>query len=216
MLITLKDGSQKEYQNGLSVLDIARDLSEGLARVALGAKVNGNVVEMNHVINEDATLEILTFKDDEGKRMYRHTCSHILAQAIKNIYPTSKLAIGPAIDDGFYYDIDFKTPITTDDLEKIEQEMKSIIKADYKMERFELPRAEALKLMNGFKEDYKVELINDLPKDAVISFYRQGDFVDLCAGPHIPSTGMIKAFKLLSITGAYWRGNEKNKMLTRI
>ncbi len=216
MLITLKDGSQKEYQNGLSVLDIAKDLSEGLARVALGAKVNDKIVEMNYVINEDATLEILTFKDDEGKRMYRHTCSHILAQAIKNIYPTSKLAIGPAIDDGFYYDIDFKTPITTDDLEKIELEMKSIIKADYKMERFELPRAEALKLMKGFKEDYKVELINDLPKDAVISFYRQGEFVDLCAGPHIPSTGMIKAFKLLSITGAYWRGNEKNKMLTRI
>ncbi len=216
MLITLKDGSQKEYQNGLSVLDIAKDLSEGLARVALGAKVNDKIVEMNYVINEDATLEILTFKDAEGKRMYRHTCSHILAQAIKNIYPTSKLAIGPAIDDGFYYDIDFKTPITTDDLEKIELEMKSIIKADYKMERFELPRAEALKLMKGFKEDYKVELINDLPKDAVISFYRQGEFVDLCAGPHIPSTGMIKAFKLLSITGAYWRGNEKNKMLTRI
>ena len=216
MLITLKDGSQKEYQNGLTVLDIAKDLSEGLARVALGAKVNDKIVEMNAVINEDATLEILTFRDDEGKRMYRHTCSHILAQAIKNIYPTSKLAIGPAIDDGFYYDIDFKTPITTDDLEKIEQEMKSIIKADYKMERFELPRAEAVKLMKGFKEDYKVELINDLPKDAIISFYRQGDFVDLCAGPHIPSTGMIKAFKLLSITGAYWRGNEKNKMLTRI
>ena len=216
MLITLKDGSQKEYQNGLSVYEIAKDLSEGLARVALGAKVNDKVVETSYVINEDATLEILTFKDDEGKRMYRHTCSHILAQAIKNIYPTSKLAIGPAIDDGFYYDIDFKTPITTDDLEKIELEMKSIIKANYRMERFELPRAEALKLMKGFSEDYKVELINDLPKDAVISFYKQGDFVDLCAGPHIPFTGMIKAFKLLSITGAYWRGNEKNKMLTRI
>ena len=137
MLITLKDGSQKEYQNGLSVYEIAKDLSEGLARVALGAKVNGQVVETSYVINEDATLEILTFKDDEGKRMYRHTCSHILAQAIKNIYPTSKLAIGPAIDDGFYYDIDFKTPITTDDLEKIELEMKSIIKANYRMERFE-------------------------------------------------------------------------------
>ena len=216
MLITLKDGSQKEYQNGLSVLDIAKDLSEGLARVALGAKVNGEIVEMNHVINEDATLEILTFRDKEGQKMYRHTCSHILAQAIKNIYPTSKLAIGPAIDDGFYYDIDFKTPITTDDLAKIEQEMKSIIKADYKMERFELPRDKALELMKGFKEDYKVELINDLPKDAVISFYKQGEFTDLCAGPHIPSTGMIKAFKLMSITGAYWRGNEKNKMLTRI
>lgn len=216
MKITLKDGSYKEYQDGLRVMDIAKDISEGLARVAVGAKVDGKVVELNQVLNKDCTLEILTFKDDEGKRIYRHTCSHILAQAIKNIYPTCKLAIGPAIDDGFYYDIDFKTPIAVEDLANIESEMKSIIKANYPLERFELPREEALKLMKGYKEDYKVELINDLPKDATISFYKQGGFTDLCAGPHLPSTGYIKAFKLLSITGAYWRGSEKNKMLTRI
>ena len=216
MKITLKDGSYKEYQDGLRVMDIAKDISEGLARVAVGAKVDGKVVELNHVLNKDCTLEILTFKDDDGKRIYRHTCSHILAQAIKNIYPTCKLAIGPAIDDGFYYDIDFKTPIAAEDLANIESEMKSIIKANYPLERFELPREEALKLMKGYKEDYKVELINDLPKDATISFYKQGGFTDLCAGPHLPSTGYIKAFKLLSITGAYWRGSEKNKMLTRI
>ena len=216
MKITLKDGSYKEYQDGLRVIDIAKDISEGLARVAVGAKVDGKVVELNQVLNKDCTLEILTFKDDEGKRIYRHTCSHILAQAIKNIYPTCKLAIGPAIDDGFYYDIDFKTPIAAEDLANIESEMKSIIKANYPLERFELPREEALKLMKGYKEDYKVELINDLPKDATISFYKQGGFTDLCAGPHLPSTGYIKAFKLLSITGAYWRGSEKNKMLTRI
>lgn len=216
MKITLKDGSYKEYQDGLRVMDIAKEISEGLARVAVGAKVDGKVVELNQVLNKDCTLEILTFKDDEGKRIYRHTCSHILAQAIKNIYPTCKLAIGPAIDDGFYYDIDFKTPIAAEDLANIESEMKSIIKANYPLERFELPREEALKLMKGYKEDYKVELINDLPKDATISFYKQGGFTDLCAGPHLPSTGYIKAFKLLSITGAYWRGSEKNKMLTRI
>ena len=216
MKITLKDGSYKEYQDGLRVMDIAKDISEGLARVAVGAKVDGKVVELNQVLNKDCTLEILTFKDDEGKRIYRHTCSHILAQAIKNIYPTCKLAIGPAIDDGFYYDIDFKTPIAAEDLANIESEMKSIIKANYPLERFDLPREEALKLMKGYKEDYKVELINDLPKDATISFYKQGGFTDLCAGPHLPSTGYIKAFKLLSITGAYWRGSEKNKMLTRI
>lgn len=216
MIITLKDGSSKEYQNGLTVLDIAKDLSEGLARVALGAKVNGKVVEMNYAINCDCNLEILTFKDDDGKRIYRHTCSHILAQAVKNIYPTCKLAIGPAIEDGFYYDIDFNSPISNGDLANIEAEMKSIIKANYPLERFELPRADALELMKSYKEDYKVELINDLPKDATISFYKQGDFTDLCAGPHLPSTGYIKAFKLLSVTGAYWRGSEKNKMLTRI
>ena len=216
MKITLKDGSFKEYQNGLTVMDIAKDISEGLARVALGAKVNDKVVEMNYVINEDCTLSILTFNDDEGKKIYRHTCSHILAQAVKTIYPTCKLAIGPAIENGFYYDVDFNNPITVSDLDAIEQEMKKIIKANYKMERFELPRKEAIKQMLGFGESYKVELINDLPKDAIISFYRQGSFVDLCAGPHVPSTGYIKAFKLTAVTGAYWRGNEKNKMLTRI
>ena len=168
------------------------------------------------MLDRDCNLQILTFKDPEGRKIYRHTCAHVLAQAVKSIYPTVKLAIGPAIDDGFYYDFDFTTPISMEQLDKVEEEMKRIIKANYPLERFVLPRKEALKLMKGFDEPYKVELINDLPKDAEISFYRQGNFTDLCAGPHLPSTGMIKAFKLTSLTGAYWRGNEKNKMLSRI
>lgn len=216
MIITLKDGSSKEYKNGMTVLDIAKDISEGLARVAVGAVVDNKVVEMNTVVDKDCSLQLLTFKDDEGKKIYRHTCSHILAQAVKSIYPTVKLAIGPAIDEGFYYDFDFTTPITMEQFEKVEEEMKRIIKANYPLERFVLPRKEAVKLMSDYGESYKVELINDLPEDAEISFYRQGNFVDLCAGPHLPSTGMIKAFKLTSLAGAYWRGNEKNKMLSRI
>lgn len=216
MIITLKDGSSKEYESGLSVLQVAHDISEGLARVAVGAKVDGKVVEVGTILSSDCSLEILTFKDDEGKRIYRHTCSHILAQAVKSIFPTVKLAIGPAIENGFYYDFDFKTPITADHLEKIETEMKKIIKADYPLVRSVLPRKEAILVMKNYAEDYKVELINDLPETAEISFYQQGDFVDLCAGPHLPSTGMIKAFKLTSLTGAYWRGNEHNKMLSRI
>ena len=216
MIITLKDGSSKEYENGKTVLEIAKDLSEGLARVTLGAIVDGKVVEANTVLDRDCNLQILTFKDPEGRKIYRHTCAHVLAQAVKSIYPTVKLAIGPAIDDGFYYDFDFTTPISMEQLDKVEEEMKRIIKANYPLERFVLPRKEALKLMKGFDEPYKVELINDLPKDSEISFYRQGNFTDLCAGPHLPSTGMIKAFKLTSLTGAYWRGNEKNKMLSRI
>ena len=216
MKVTLKDGSCLELDAPMSVKEIAQKISEGLARAALGAKVDGVVRELNYVPQGDCTLEVLTFKDDEGKKIYRHTCAHVLAQAVKSIFPTCKLAIGPAIEGGFYYDIDFVTPISMDDLPRIEAEMKNIIKANYKLERFTLPRAEALKLMRRFKEDYKVQLINDLPEDAEISFYRQGDFTDLCAGPHLPSTGMIKAFKLTSLTGAYWRGNEKNKMLSRI
>ena len=216
MIITLKDGSSKEYANGMTVLDIAKDLSEGLARVTLGAIVDGKVVEANTVLDKDCNLQILTFRDPEGRKIYRHTCAHVLAQAVKTVYPTVKLAIGPAIDDGFYYDFDFTTPISMEQLDKVEEEMKRIIKANYPLERFVLPRKEALKLMKGFDEPYKVELINDLPKDAEISFYRQGNFTDLCAGPHLPSTGMIKAFKLTSLTGAYWRGNEKNPMLSRL
>ena len=203
MIITLKDGSSKEYANGMTVLDIAKDLSEGLARVTLGAIVDGKVVEANTVLDKDCNLQILTFRDPEGRKIYRHTCAHVLAQAVKTVYPTVKLAIGPAIDDGFYYDFDFTTPISMEQLDKVEEEMKRIIKANYPLERFVLPRKEALKLMKGFDEPYKVELINDLPKDAEISFYRQGNFTDLCAGPHLPSTGMIKAFKLTSLTGAY-------------
>ena len=216
MKVTLKDGSVREFNDGMSVYEIAKEISEGLARATLGAKLNGKVVETRTIVNEDCNLELLTFADDEGKLIYRHTASHILAQAIKNIFPTVKLAIGPAIANGFYYDFDFKTPISTDEFNKIEQEMKNIIKANYPITRFVLPKNEAIDLMSGYGEDYKVELINDLPEGAEISFYKQGDFVDLCAGPHLPFTGMVKAFKLTSLTGAYWRGNEKNKMLSRI
>ncbi|MEG2413115.1 MAG: threonine--tRNA ligase [Clostridia bacterium] len=216
MIITLKDGSKKEYANGSSAMDIAKDISEGLARVALGATVNDKVVEMNSIIDEDCEFNVLTFKDELGRKIYRHTCAHILAQAVKSVFPTVKLAIGPAIDNGFYYDFDFKTPVNSEILTKIEGEMQKVIKANYSLKRFELPRDKALEVMTKYDEPYKLELINDLPVDAKISFYQQGDFVDLCAGPHLPNTGMIKAFKLTSLTGAYWRGNENNKMLTRI
>ncbi len=213
--ITLRD-DVKAFENGTSLLDVAKSISEGLARVALAATVDGSVCGLDFVPQKDCVVNFLTFDDEDGKRTYRHTASHILAQAIKRLYPATKLAIGPAIDDGFYYDFDFENPITNNDLEKIEAEMKKIIKEDLPLERFELPRAEAIKLMEEKGEDYKVELINDLPEDAVISFYKQGDFVDLCAGPHLLSTGKIKAIKLQYTAGAYWRGNENNKMLTRI
>ncbi len=216
MNITLKNGNVKEFDEALSCLDIAKSISEGLAREAVVAKVNGELVDMAHVIDGDAEVNFYTLKDAEGLDVYRHTCSHVLAQAVKNIYPTALLAIGPTIENGFYYDFDFKTPISMDDLKKIEDEMKAIIKGNLPITRFELPKAEAVKLMKGYGEMYKVQIIEELPADAVISFYKQGGFVDLCRGPHLPSTGKIKAFKLLSVTGAYWRGNEKNKMLTRI
>ncbi|MBP5243022.1 MAG: threonine--tRNA ligase, partial [Clostridia bacterium] len=205
-----------ELEDGASCLNAAAAISEGLARNAVVAKVNGVLVDLSTVLKDGDDLELFTLKDPEGLQVCRHTCAHVLAQAIKAIYPTSKLAIGPTVENGFYYDIDFLTPITRDDLSKIEAEMKKIIKSDFPIERFELPRAEALALMSKFEEKYKVEIIQDLPEDAVISFYKQGDFVDLCRGPHLPSTGKIKAFRLETVTGAYWRGNEKNKMLTRI
>ncbi|MBQ9481979.1 MAG: threonine--tRNA ligase [Clostridia bacterium] len=216
MKVTLKDGSIIELNDGATYADAARQISEGLYRNAVCAKANGKLVDLFSVIDGDCELEIVTLKDKEGLDVYRHTCSHVLAQAVKAVFPTVSLAIGPVIENGFYYDFDFKTPITMDDLSKIEDEMKKIIKADFKVERFELPRKEAVKLMKNYGENYKVELINDLPEGSVISFYKQGDFTDLCRGPHLPSTGKIKAFKLTSITGAYWRGDEKNKMLTRI
>ena len=194
----------------------AAAISEGLARNAVAAKVNGKLVDIRTPLSEGDTVEIVTLKDKEGLDVYRHTCAHVLAQAVKTVFPTCNLAIGPVIENGFYYDIDFKTPITLDDFEKIESEMAKIIKANTPIERFELPRKEALELMAKYKEKYKVELIEDLPEDAVISFYKQGSFTDLCRGPHLLSTGKIKAFKLISLTGAYWRGSEKNKMLTRI
>ena len=216
MKITLKDGSVKEYAEKLSVLQIAADISEGLARAACAGKVNGKVVDLRDEVSEDCELEILTFKDDEGKKAYRHTASHIMAQAVKRLYPDTKLAIGPAIDDGFYYDFDRATPFSQEELGDIEKEMKKIIKENIKLERFTLPRAEAIKYMEERQEPYKVELIQDLPEDAVISFYSQGDFVDLCAGPHLMSTKYIKAYKLISSSMAYWRGDSNKAQLQRI
>ena len=216
MKIILKDGSCKEYAQAMSVLDIANDISEGLARNACAGEVNGERVDLRTVISEDCNLNILTFNDKEGADAFRHTTSHILAQAVKRLYPDVKLAIGPSIDDGFYYDIDSENPITSDDFEKIEAEMKKIVKENLAIEKFELPRAEAIKFMEEKEEPYKVELIRDLPEDAIISFYKQGEFTDLCAGPHLMTTKPVKAIKLLKVAGAYWRGNEKNKMLTRI
>ncbi|WP_291565091.1 MULTISPECIES: threonine--tRNA ligase [unclassified Clostridium] len=214
--VTLKDGSIKEYENSLSVLDIAKDISEGLARVATAGFVDNKTVDLRYIVDKDCKLSILTFNDEEGRNAFRHTTAHILAQAAKRLYPNAQLAIGPSIEDGFYYDFDLEKPFTSEDIEKIEAEMKKIVKEDLKIERFELPREEALKLMNEMNEPYKVELINDLPEDSIISFYKQGEFVDLCAGPHLMSTKYIKAIKLTKLAGAYWRGNEKNKMLSRI
>ncbi len=216
MQITLKNGDRLELEAGATAYDAALRISEGLARAAVAAKVNGSLCDLSHVLAEGDALEIVTLRDKEGLEVYRHTCSHVLAQALKTIYPTCKLAIGPVIDNGFYYDVDFKTPITMEDFEKIEAEMKKIIKSNLPIERFTLPREEAIALMSKYHEKYKVELIQDLPEGEEISFYRQGAFIDLCRGPHLPSTGKIKAFKLVSIAGAYWRGDEKKKMLTRI
>ena len=215
MLITLKNG-QREFENGMTPLGIAGQLSQDLKKQALCARVDGKIVELWQPIDHDCELEILTFEDDEAKRVLRHTASHVLAQAVKKLRPEAKLAIGPAIDNGFYYDFDVDEPFTPDFLKEVEKEMSRIVKKNDKLERFELPREEAIQFMEEKGEPYKVELIRDLPEDAHISFYRQGDFTDLCAGPHVPSTGKVKAFKLTSIAGAYWRGNEKNKMLQRI
>lgn len=214
--IELKDGAIIEVEKGSSIIDVAKKISEGLARVALVGLVNGEVQDLRHKLTEDCKLEILTFDSLEGKKAYWHTTSHIMAQAIKRLYPEIKLAIGPSIDNGFYYDFDTEKPFSEEDLIKIEYEMKKIIKEDLPLERFELPRKEAIKFMEEKGEPYKVELINDLPEDAIISFYKQGEFTDLCAGPHVAKTGNIKAVKLLTSSGAYWRGNEKNKMLQRI
>jgi len=215
MKITLKDGSFKEYPNSMAIIDIAKDISEGLARMACAAELNGQVVDLRTVVDADAELNILTFNDDAGKAAYRHTASHVLAEAVKRLYPEAKLAIGPSIDTGFYYDFDLPS-LDRAALDAIEAEMKKIIKEGAEITRFELPRSEAIKYMEGKGEPYKVELINDLPEDAVISFYSQGDFTDLCAGPHLMSTKPLKAIKLISSSGAYWRGSEKNKMLTRV
>ena len=216
MIITLKDGSTKEYAQPMSVYEIAKDISEGLARVATAGELDGEVVDLRTVVDKDSHLNILTFDDEKGAGAFRHTTSHIMAQAIKRLYPNIKLAIGPSIADGFYYDVDSETPLTTDDLEKIEKEMKKIVKEDLPITRYTKSRADAIAYFKEKNEPYKVELIEDLPEDAQISFYQQGEFVDLCAGPHLMSTKPVKAFKLTSLAGAYWRGSEKNKMLTRI
>ena len=217
MKVTLKDGSFKEYAQPMAVIDIAKDISEGLARMACVAEIDGEVKDLRTIVDKDCTLNIFTAKDPEGLAALRHTASHVMAQAIKRIWPETKLAIGPSIADGFYYDIDRDEPVTSDDLAKIEAEMKKIIKEALPLERFELPRAEAIALMKEKNEPYKVELIEDLPEDSIISFYKQGEFTDLCAGPHLMNTKEVgKAFKLMNIAGAYWRGSEKNKMLTRI
>ncbi|MBR2787357.1 MAG: threonine--tRNA ligase [Clostridia bacterium] len=213
--IELKDGSIKEIESGKSILEVAKEISEGLARVATAGRINGEVKDLRTVIDNDCKLEILTFESDvDGKKAYWHTTSHIMAQAVKRIFPATKLAIGPAIDEGFYYDFDVENPFTDEDKAKIEAEMKNIIKENLPIERFSLPKSEALELMKD--EPYKVELINDLPEGEEISFYKQGEFTDLCAGPHLESTGKVKSVKILSSSGAYWRGSEKNKMLQRI
>lgn len=214
--IILKDGSKLQVESGSTAYDVAVKISQGLAKKALGARVDGESVDLMKKLDKDCELEILTFDDEDGRWDLRHTASHILAQAVKKLYPNAKLAIGPAIDNGFYYDFDLENPFTPEDLDKIEKEMENIVKGKIAIERFELPREEAIKFMKEKDEPYKVELIKDLPEGEVISFYRQGDFVDLCAGPHVPNTSYVKAFKLTSIAGAYWRGNSDNKMLQRI
>ena len=215
MKITLKDGSSKEYAQSMSVIDIAKDISEGLARVACVAEVDGKIVDLRTTVDKDCTLNILTFDSEEGKKAYRHTCAHVMAEAVKHLYPDAKLTIGPAIDNGFYYDFDMPS-LTREDLDAIEKEMKKIIKKGDKLEYFTLPKDEAIKLMTERDEPYKVEMIKEHGDDETLSFYQQGDFIEFCAGPHLMSTKQIKAFKLTSSSGAYWRGDEKNKMLTRI
>ncbi|MDD4297571.1 MAG: threonine--tRNA ligase [Ruminiclostridium sp.] len=214
--VTLKDGSTKEFNNGTTVFEAAEAISSGLARAAMAGEVDGKTVDLRHALNNNCSLNILTFDDPEGRKTYWHTTSHILAHAVKRLFPDTKLAIGPSIENGFYYDFDTQAPFTAEDLEKIEKEMQNIIKEDIPLERFTLSREEALKLVSKHGEIYKTELITDLPEDAEISFYRQADFTDLCAGPHLFSTGKVKTIKLINTAGAYWRGSEKNKMLQRL
>ncbi|MSR93147.1 threonine--tRNA ligase [Clostridiaceae bacterium 68-1-5] len=216
MKVQLKGGEVKEYAQSMSVLEIAKDISEGLARAATAGKKDGEIVDLRTEIREDCQLEILTFEQEEGKGAFWHTSSHILAQAIKRLYPDTRLAIGPSIENGFYYDVDREIPFVAEDLEKIEAEMKKIVKENLPIRRFTKPREEAVAYFEEKGENYKVELVQDLPEGEEISFYQQGEFVDLCAGPHLMSTKAVKAVKLTSLAGAYWRGSEKNKMLTRI
>ena len=215
MKITLKDGSVKEYSEAKSIYDIAKDISEGLARVACAGELNGEIVDLRTMVDKDCELNIITASDEEGLRVIRHTASHILAEAVKRLFPEAKVTIGPAIDDGFYYDFDAE-PFSREDLDNLEAEMKKIIKEGHEITRFTLPREEAIKFMQERNEPYKVELIEDLPEDSEISFYDQGGFVDLCAGPHLMSTKGVKAYKLISSSMAYWRGNSDKARLQRI
>lgn len=215
--ITLKDGSVREIESAMSALDVAKDISMGLYRNACACRINGKVMDIRTVIDSDCELELLTFNDEDGRYAFRHTASHILAQAVKRLYKDAKLAIGPAIDNGFYYDFDLPSPITKDDLPKIEDEMKKIVKENLSIEKFELSPEDAIRMMEEKGEIYKIELIKEhAEKGEPISFYKQGEFTELCAGPHLMTTKPVKAFKLTSVAGAYWRGSEKNKMLTRI
>ncbi len=215
MKVTLKDGSFKEYNSEKAVIDIAADISDGLARAACAAEIDGQVVDLRTIIDRDCELNILTFDSEDGKKAYRHTCAHVMAEAVQNLYPDAKLTIGPAIDNGFYYDFDMPS-LSREDLDNIEKEMKKIIKKGDKLERYTLSKEEAVKLMTERNEPYKVEMINEHPDTDTLTFYKQGDFIEFCAGPHLMSTKQIKAFKLISSSGAYWRGDEHNKMLTRI
>ncbi|MEG1582003.1 MAG: threonine--tRNA ligase, partial [Clostridia bacterium] len=216
MKIILKNGENMEIGSGMSALDVAKQISEGLARNAVCAKINDVIMDISTIVPENATFEILTIKDEEGMKVVRHTMAHILAQAVKEIYPTATLAIGPATSEGFFYDFDFKEQVTNDDLEKIEAEMKKIIKADFPITRREATKAQAIKLMKSEEERYKLEIIAGIPDSEKLTIYKQGNFEDICRGPHLPRTGMIKAFKLTKVAGAYWKGDSKNKMLTRI
>ena len=214
--ITLPDGSVKEHEEGIMLLDVAKDISEGLARAVVGAKVNGELKGLQEKLNDDAEVSFVKFEDKEGKEIFWHTSSHIMAAAIQRLFPETKFAIGPAIENGFYYDLDSEHKFSQEDLEKIEAEMKKIVKEGYRLERVELPREEALAMFEEKNDIYKVEIINELPEGSVISLYKLGDFVDLCRGPHLLDVKKVKAIKLLSVAGAYWRGDEKNKMLQRI
>ena len=216
IIVTLKDGSTREYAAGVTLLEVAKNLSQKLGKVALLAVVDGKNKDLTDILENDASVEFITADTPEGLHAIRHTAAHVMAQAIQHLFPGTKFAIGPAIANGFYYDLDSEHVFTPEDLAAIEKEMAKIVKANIPLVRNELPRAEALSMFAKMEEPYKVELINDLPEDAIISIYKQGDFLDLCAGPHCPTTGRVKAFKLQSIAGAYWRGNEKNKMLQRI
>ncbi|MCG8401285.1 MAG: TGS domain-containing protein, partial [Firmicutes bacterium] len=207
--ITMQDGSVRRYQPGTSLLEIARDISPRLAKESLVARVDENLADLNARLDRDARVEFLTFDSEEGRETFRHSASHVMAQAVQRLFPGTRLAIGPPIADGFYYDFDSPHKFTPDELEKIEAEINKIIKEDLPFSRVEIAPDEALRRFGDRQEQYKIELVNDLPKDAVISCYRQGEFEDLCAGPHVPSTGRLKAVKLLNLAGAYWRGDER-------